>query len=84
MLKLISFGIDYHWSITDKATIQIEKHKETCYECTKSNNCLKLRQDAHAVDYSLTSFIGYCFYLPLYLAGPILSYNAWISQVKSP
>ena len=47
-------------------------------------DCLKFRQDSHASDYSLLSFLAYFFYFPLYLAGPTLSYNAWRSQVDKP
>lgn len=32
-------------------------------------------------EYSLWNCLGYVFYAPLYLAGPILTFNAYISQV---
>jgi protein-cysteine N-palmitoyltransferase HHAT len=39
----------------------------------------------HPLDsYNLHTCIAYCFYTPLYLAGPILSYNAFVSYMRSP
>jgi protein-cysteine N-palmitoyltransferase HHAT len=39
----------------------------------------------HPLDsYTLHTCIAYCFYTPLYLAGPILSYNAFVSHMRSP
>lgn len=32
-------------------------------------------------DYSLWHCLGYVFYAPLYLAGPTLTFNAYVSQV---
>jgi protein-cysteine N-palmitoyltransferase HHAT len=39
----------------------------------------------HTLDsYTLRSCLAYCFYTPLYLAGPILSYNSFVSHMRSP
>lgn len=35
-------------------------------------------------DYSAKRFCEYVFYPPLYLAGPILTFNAFASQRRSP
>jgi protein-cysteine N-palmitoyltransferase HHAT len=35
-------------------------------------------------DYSAERFFEYVFYPPLYLAGPILTFNAFASQRRSP
>lgn len=34
-------------------------------------------------DYCLPHFLAYVFYVPLYLAGPTITFNAWMSQVAS-
>lgn len=34
------------------------------------------------VDYSLWHCVGYVFYAPLYLAGPTLTFNAYVSHVS--
>jgi protein-cysteine N-palmitoyltransferase HHAT len=39
----------------------------------------------HPLDsYNLHYCLAYCFYTPLYLAGPILSYNTFVSYMRSP
>lgn len=84
MLKIISFLIDCHWSYLNKPHKTKEKHQERCDECSDQVTCLKFRYEKHANIYSLPSFIAYTIYPPLYLAGPTLTYNAWISQVQDP
>ena len=84
MLKVVSYLIDYHWKLTNKLSPTQEKHRLKCDECTDSIMCLKYRMESHAKNYSFISFVAYMFYLPLYLAGPTLTYNAWISQVEIP
>ena len=34
--------------------------------------------------YSFTSYLAYALYPPLYLAGPIITFNAFLSQLASP
>jgi D-alanyl-lipoteichoic acid acyltransferase DltB (MBOAT superfamily) len=33
-------------------------------------------------EYSLLNFIAYCLYPPLYIAGPIMTFNDFIWQVR--
>mmetsp|Transcript_7514 Transcript_7514/g.7374 ORF Transcript_7514/g.7374 Transcript_7514/m.7374 type:complete len:265 (-) Transcript_7514:480-1274(-) len=84
MLKVVSYAMDYHWSILNLPTPTKEKHKLICSECTESIDCLDYRTKSHASHYSFKAFISYFFYPPLYLAGPTISYNAWISHVQVP
>jgi len=35
-------------------------------------------------DYSLLNFIAYCLYPPLYIAGPIMTFNDFVWQVSWP
>ncbi len=55
-------------------------------------NIVMLRMISYGVDYSksptktqekygLTSYLGYVFYGPLFLAGPIMTFDSWSSQV---
>lgn len=34
--------------------------------------------------YSLVMYLGYLFYPPLYIAGPILTFNSFASQQRQP
>ena len=84
LLKVISFQMDYYWKLTNRITLTHEKHRVKCDECAESIHCLKFRMESHANNYSFMSFVAYMFYPPLYLAGPTITYNAWISQVQIP
>jgi D-alanyl-lipoteichoic acid acyltransferase DltB (MBOAT superfamily) len=34
-------------------------------------------------DYSLVNFLAYCLYPPLYIAGPIITFNDFVWQVST-
>lgn len=84
MLKIVSFLMDYHWQVTNRPVLTHEKHLKNCEECTEKIQCLKFRMESHNTNYSCLSFLSYVTYPPLYLAGPTLTYNGWISQVQKP
>ncbi|KAL9479897.1 hypothetical protein ACSS6W_004683 [Trichoderma asperelloides] len=60
ILRLISFNLDYYWSI-DKRHV----------------NTLEVSSD-----FSFRNYLAYALYAPLYIAGPILTFNDYISQAK--
>jgi len=74
LTRLIAFNLDYYWMRNNRP---ISQHKKTE---------LFIRQETHAPagSFTLLHFLGYYLYIPLYLAGPVLNYNAWISQVRQP
>ena len=76
MLKQISFGID-----VGRAEKDAPKDEESAAE-----EDYKSRQErSHRMkDYSLLNYLTYVFYAPLYLAGPIVSFNAWQSYMAKP
>lgn len=76
--------MDYHWSVSRIMVHVHEKHMVNCVECTKRIKCLKFRTETHADSYDFISFFEYVCYFPLYFAGPIKTYNSWLSQVLSP
>merc|ERR1712100_344335 len=38
---------------------------------------------SNAADYCFTWYVAYLFYIPLFIFGPVLSYNAFVAQMKS-
>ncbi|RNF26781.1 putative GUP1 [Trypanosoma conorhini] len=48
--------------------------------------CYKFRTEypLDAGEYNLLRYLGYVFYPPLYIAGPISSFNAYVSYLKEP
>ncbi|KAL0075901.1 MBOAT, membrane-bound O-acyltransferase family-domain-containing protein [Phycomyces blakesleeanus] len=81
MLRLISYNMDYYWQckaprpsnqiddITDEGEITDKERITT--PCIPS-------------DYNFMYFLTFVFYLPLYLCGPIVTFNDFISQLRYP
>ena len=63
LLRILSFGFDFH-----------QREKETCSNCV-NELCGKCRLSKRAGDFSLTSYFTFVFYPPLYLSGPIMTFN---------
>ncbi|XP_052730785.1 membrane-bound O-acyltransferase gup1 isoform X2 [Vigna angularis] len=65
VLRMISFGFDYHWTNRDSHFDQEER---------------SLPNDR----FGYITYLSYLVYAPLYIAGPILSFNAFASQLDVP
>eukprot|EP01102_Stenamoeba_stenopodia_P000799 TRINITY_DN1074_c0_g1_i1.p1 TRINITY_DN1074_c0_g1~~TRINITY_DN1074_c0_g1_i1.p1 ORF type:complete len:541 (-),score=87.36 TRINITY_DN1074_c0_g1_i1:23-1645(-) len=79
MLRLISHNFDYYWAITRTASSTSSVDLKKCSEYTRRQET-PLRES----DYDAVSYLAHALYPPLYLAGPIVSFNAFVSQVISP
>jgi D-alanyl-lipoteichoic acid acyltransferase DltB (MBOAT superfamily) len=72
---MISFALDMHWQYVNK---KIEKPGRI----NESNkHTLRGRSDTFrlAEEYNFYNYMAYVNYFPLYIAGPVISFNAWIS-----
>ncbi|KAA3454175.1 MBOAT family protein isoform 4 [Gossypium australe] len=85
VLRMISFGYDYHWAHQESRFDQ-EKHIQRCHVCKSGKNCYQILQErnAHINDYTFTTYLSYLVYAPLYIAGPIISFNSFASQLDVP
>ncbi|KAG7837539.1 hypothetical protein KL942_004427 [Ogataea angusta] len=76
LLRLLSFNLDYLWR-------EPKKDKEA-----KDVGELDERQRQNCPledkDYSLLHYFAYVFYTPLFIAGPILTFNDYIYQTRHP
>ena len=69
---LLSFGARLIWLQKKEADLSSLSERDRIeYSCQKQ-------------DYSFLNYLAYVLYSPLYLAGPIISFNYYISQVYSP
>jgi len=91
MLRLISFNMDYYWAHKDQrndvgpslfirsealvTSIQVEPSQPSEKERTKLAHPI--------VEYNFLNYIAYILYPPLYIAGPIITYNDFLWQVGS-
>lgn len=85
VLRMISFGYDYHWSKQYNRFDQ-KKHIQRCEVCSCGRTCYVLLQERSVGDdkFSFVMYFCYLVYAPLYIAGPIISFNAFASQLEVP
>ncbi|KAL8847988.1 MAG: hypothetical protein Q9221_006950 [Calogaya cf. arnoldii] len=78
VLRLISFNLDYCWSLNRAGGSPLEK------QLNASDLSERDRVDlpAKTEDYSFRNYFAYVLYSPLYLAGPIVTFNEYISQQR--
>ncbi|ORC92379.1 glycerol uptake protein [Trypanosoma theileri] len=77
----------------------VQKHDTVCVECaqmresnpnrgegTHTARCYKFRTEypCQLRDYNLLSYMTYILYVPLYIAGPMSSFNAFVSHLHYP
>lgn len=97
ILRLISFNLDYYWSLTSRSSSPLEvpypplsSHQRMLITMLKkkqldpSNLSERDRVSipAKPADYTFRNYFAYATYSPLYLAGPIVTFNDYISQCR--
>ncbi|KAH9043958.1 MBOAT, membrane-bound O-acyltransferase family-domain-containing protein [Lactarius pseudohatsudake] len=75
MLRLVSFSIDYHWAcnhigIADPGGALTDKKRAAVYHPRAT--------------YTFVNYLAYALYAPLYIAGPILTFNDFMWQLSRP
>ncbi|XP_058095818.1 membrane-bound O-acyltransferase gup1 isoform X8 [Magnolia sinica] len=62
------------------------KHMQRCRICSSGKTCyLSLQERSiHTDKFSFSMYLCYLVYAPLYIAGPIVSFNAFASQLDMP
>ncbi|THV49729.1 hypothetical protein BGAL_0181g00020 [Botrytis galanthina] len=98
VLRLISFNLDYYWSLEKGAgsALEVGHHQSAVRMLSSNTNAQKKKQldpanlserdrvsmPAPDKDYNYRNYFAYAIYAPLYLAGPIFTFNDYISQSK--
>ncbi|XP_071937131.1 membrane-bound O-acyltransferase gup1 isoform X4 [Coffea arabica] len=85
VLRMISYGYDYHWMDQNNRFDQ-EKHIQRCSTCISGKICYMSLQERSVQNdkFSFAVYLCYLVYAPLYIAGPIISFNAFASQLDTP
>lgn len=75
MLRLVSFNMDYYWAC-----------KSRCPEDRDIKTTQKERINTpHPLEvYTYANYLAYTLFPPLYIAGPILTYNDFFWQLRRP
>lgn len=88
VLRMISFGMDYHWfSQFQSYNEGGQLHRQSCKRCSEIGECEKFQSQygcKEHTDFDWPQYLAYLFYPPLYLAGPILTFNSFTSQLRLP
>ncbi|KAI0091274.1 MBOAT, membrane-bound O-acyltransferase family-domain-containing protein [Irpex rosettiformis] len=75
MLRLVSFNMDYYWACNGTRTAE-------------TGQALAYKQRisvAHPLElYSFHNYLAYIVYPPLYIGGPIITFNDFIWQLRRP
>ncbi|KAJ5596254.1 Membrane bound O-acyl transferase MBOAT [Penicillium hetheringtonii] len=79
VLRLISFNMDYYWSVDYPAASPIEKKQ---LDPTALSDRDRVKIPAEPAAFTPRNYIAYILYSPLYLAGPILTFNDYASQQR--
>lgn len=69
-LGMLSFNLDFKWRNSEKDENQ-----------PKDDYKMRLVCSGNESDYSFTNYYAYLCYLPLYFAGPIITFNDFNAQV---
>ncbi|KAH7138337.1 glycerol:H+ symporter-like protein [Dendryphion nanum] len=78
VLRLISFNLDYFWSLNSRAGSPIEKQLDPSNLSERD----RVSIPAKSGDFSFRNYFAYVVYSPLYLAGPIVTFNDYMSQLR--
>ncbi|KAJ5928849.1 Glycerol uptake protein 1 [Penicillium verhagenii] len=104
VLRLISFNMDYYWSVnypsaspievcpplvsnpglpTSRLDIELtEFHKKKQLDPAALSDRDRVKIPAEPAAFNGRNYIAYVLYSPLYLAGPILTFNDYVSQQR--
>lgn len=95
VLRGISFAIDNHFLLTGKEGgnvghggehFQTLKEEHSCSKCTPTNGCEieRTRTPSPKEWRTLKGFLSYMLYPPLYIGGPIITFNDFVHQRRNP
>lgn len=94
VLRLISFNMDYYWSLQLRNGSPVEvrsfpflfsytnAHKKKQLDLSNLSERDRVSAPAKNGDYSFRNYFAYVLYSPLYLTGPIITFNDYISQLR--
>lgn len=80
MLRLISFGCDYHWAMRGYGAIEDARAQSEAVQDAR----VRVRGHRDRAELTLGNYLLYIFYPPLFIAGPILTFNDFTAQLQRP
>ncbi|KAI5293239.1 glycerol transporter [Ascosphaera acerosa] len=80
ILRLISFNMDYYWSLVAPAATAEKQQQRAASNPAMLSERDRVATPAPAAAYDFRHFAAYVLYTPLYITGPILTFNDYIAQ----
>jgi D-alanyl-lipoteichoic acid acyltransferase DltB (MBOAT superfamily) len=85
VLRMISFVMDSNWNLQrNYPASNLEKPLEQDKKLDVLSEKGRIVTHHSTEEYNFFNYLAYCIYVPLYMAGPILSFNSFLSQLKYP
>jgi len=81
VLRSISYNMDYYWCLKNKEESKDIESKIMEDNGTKDYKA-RVRDSLLEKDYNFFNYLVYILYVPLYLAGPIITFNDFIYQIN--
>ncbi|KAJ2507676.1 glycerol transporter [Coemansia sp. RSA 2052] len=82
MLRMVSFAMDYHWRIRQENELSVQQIDALVANPKTDKD--RVEHSCFAQDYCFTNYWAYLLYPPLYLTGPIITFNSFVSQMRYP
>jgi protein-cysteine N-palmitoyltransferase HHAT len=82
VLRMISFSMDYYWMRQSLLQFDSQLEGDVIHEVTELSEKSRIEKHLSACDYNYFSYMCYLTYAPLYLAGPIISFNNYMEQIR--
>ncbi|PWN54340.1 hypothetical protein IE53DRAFT_308466 [Violaceomyces palustris] len=84
MLRLVSFSLDLHWARQVAAGSRTNAATTPAGEARVEGSRERTAVARPLDEYSFRNYIAYVLYPPLFIAGPIMTFNDWTSQLFKP
>lgn len=83
MLRMVSFGLDLHWQRLAARGKGKQREDGDYAAATASHRTRCSRPHPHS-EYNLSNYLAYVLYPPLFIAGPIMTFNDFTAQLAHP
>ncbi|KAJ2780464.1 glycerol transporter [Coemansia javaensis] len=83
MLRMVSFAIDHHWS-TLRRQSQSQSPPPPLQHQARQTAKERVEQPCRPEEYCFFNYWAYILYPPLYLTGPIITFNDFVAQMRRP
>lgn len=86
ILRMISFFMDYHAAkkgerLLSSPQVRLASDRRQTEQCSV---VMQSPSELSLSDFSLPAYLAYILYPPLYIAGPIMTFTSFITQVRTP